>query len=405
MLKLYQREASKIQRWSYKRSAEGLNWEEIEKLPLETWFSKSLRRAQIKKGYYTYLGCQETGCTKPIFGSKKLFYQRKKGKISRDELRDARLAPIVMDGEANHYGNRKFEFDFINNQQIIFKPSKKDHIVIPLHNTSKGNRRLLERLETLANRKKIPFTIELTYKWVSVIFDESKLYETHYKPVTNRILSLDLNPNRIGLSVSEFDGVLYSEIIELSKLKGNRKNYIFQVSKYISKLANHYRVELVAFENLNIESKNHHRGKFYNKLVNNDWLRIKFLNNLKKRLNLLGIPFREVQCAYSSFVGNLTHSNYPDPIAASLEIARRSTKSYKDVDRVFPSWNPEVLPTRWKEMVATSDVQNWSELYQHLKTNSRHSYRVGLNSIDRDRVKFLKLWSYQIPITRHLITL
>ncbi len=405
MLKLYQREASRIQRWSYNRAyKEGLDWKQIEDLSIETWFDKSLTRAQIKKGYSTYLSCQETGCKHPIFGSKELFYRRKRGLISRDEWRDARLSPVVMDGEANHSGNRKFELDFINNRQVVFKPSKKYRIVIPLHNTSKGHRKLLERLETLANQKKIAFTIELTYKGISITFDESKLYNTDYQSIPNRILALDLNPNYIGLSVSESGKVVRSETINLNKLKdSNRRNYIFLVSKYISKLANHYHVAKVAFEDLNIKPENKKKGKSYNKLVNNSWIRNDLISNLKKRLNLLGIPFKEVYCAYSSLIGNLTYSNYPDPIAASLEIARRSTKGYKDPDRVFPSWNPEVLPTRWKEMVATSGLQNWIELYRDLK-RTRTQFRVGLNSINKDRIKFLKLLSYQIPISRHLVT-
>ena len=57
-------------------------------------------------------------------------------------------------------------------------------------------------------------------------------------------------------------------------------------------------------ENLTIESSDKGKGRLFNKLCNNDWLRTTLRNNLLKRCNLFGIKFLEVRPEYSSFIGN-----------------------------------------------------------------------------------------------------
>jgi hypothetical protein len=53
------------------------------------------------------------------------------------------------------------------------------------------------------------------------------------------------------------------------------------------------------------------------------WNRNRFVNNLRKRLNLCGVKLLEIYPQYSSFVGNLINRQYPDPIASSIEMNRR----------------------------------------------------------------------------------
>ena len=63
------------------------------------------------------------------------------------------------------------------------------------------------------------------------------------------------------------------------------------------------------------------KGKYYNKLVNNDWNRNYFVNNLKKWLNINSIKFLMVNPFYTSFIGQVKNPGDYDSIAASKEVA------------------------------------------------------------------------------------
>ncbi|QXO06487.1 hypothetical protein [Campylobacter phage CJLB-14] len=65
---------------------------------------------------------------KVIFGGKKNFFDRLKGKISREEYQLKRLLPLYSVGEASKNGNRKFQIEDENT--IIFKVSRKEHITL-----------------------------------------------------------------------------------------------------------------------------------------------------------------------------------------------------------------------------------------------------------------------------------
>ena len=66
---------------------------------------------------------------------------------------------------------------------------------------------------------------------------------------------------------------------------------IIQIVKNIISNAINYKCELIAFESLSIPHKNNKKGKKFNKLVNNNWCRSLFVNNLTKRCNILGIKY------------------------------------------------------------------------------------------------------------------
>jgi len=83
-------------------------------------------------------------------------------------------------------------------------------------------------------------------------------------------------------------------------------------------------------EDLNIESKDSGKGKRFNRLVNNQWNRNSFANNLEKRCNIFGIKLLKVKPEYSSFIGNFLFRtlNLPDPVLSSIEISRRGYEFY-----------------------------------------------------------------------------
>ena len=86
-----------------------------------------------------------------------------------------------------------------------------------------------------------------------------------------------------------------------------------------------------------------------------------------------------VNAAYSSTIGNVVNESHPDPIAASMEIARRGIESrvVKASKRFYPPLVPkEVLQRRWKDEVIP-DFSTWIELHNWLKATGL-KYRVPI---------------------------
>jgi len=94
----------------------------------------------------------------------------------------------------------------------------------------------------------------------------------------------------------------------------------------------------------------------------------------------------EVNAAYSSTIGNIMNSQYPDPIAASMEIARRGIESrVVKASKLFypPLVSREILVNLWKEELIP-DLFTWKELHTWLK-QSGLKYRVDIPSISMFR--------------------
>lgn len=162
----------------------------------------------------------------------------------------------------------------------------------------------------------------------------------------------------------------------------NKKKYeLCQIVQHIVGLVKHYHVEYVGVEKLSIKPKDNSIGKTFNKMINNDWNRIVFVNNLKKHLSLISCGFQEIQAEYSSTIGCCTYPEETDSVAASLELNRRLrlfldiyVKKIKEKETViFPVFNTEKL-TRWKDDISLNGIRDWKGLHLFLK-KSKSSYR------------------------------
>jgi hypothetical protein len=80
-------------------------------------------------------------------------------------------------------------------------------------------------------------------------------------------------------------------------------------------------------EDLNIEqsTKQSRQNKKYRKLVNNNWNRNLLIQQITKHIKSSSTHLILIKPEYSSIIGNLVNRNLqlPDPILASIEIARR----------------------------------------------------------------------------------
>lgn len=345
---------------------------------------------------------------KAIFGGKKQFFERKLNKITKDTFN--KNVPILLRGnKCTPHGNCKAELHIIEDNSILIKFNKKIHIKIQLPKLNREHKKQLSKLQEMCENHETFFTLELDNNYIYIQFEELNLKEQTIKnPKKDRIISLDLNPNYIGLSITDWinkdiSNIVYKEIIDLTKInkleqdsyQSNKRKYeIFEINKRIVNLVKHYRCSLVTFEKLNVEIKDHKKGKKFNKLVNNSWPRKILIDNLKKRCNLNSIKFQEILPNYSSFIGQINNPEEYDSIAASLELARRGylffkiykEKSLPKQEIMFPEFNVASIATRWKEMLlgkgyTLNDIKEWKELYYLFTKKSKSCYRF-LFSLD-----------------------
>jgi len=335
---------------------------------------------------------KERGQKKMIFGSLKEWKRFNKGIIDKEEFnRIKNSSPLLYIGmKSDNKCNRKFALD-IDNQQVIFKQDKNNHHKLKLFTTN-SRLKMLEKLQEASENNLTPITYRINQDYVWITFDESVLKEKEHEFLTDRIGSLDLNPNYIAFTIQDFTSngseIVYKSVFDLTELNKtfdkNKKDFeVIQIAKTISKLCLHYKVEMVGLEKLTMTSKNLGKGRFLNRLINNSWNRNCFVNNLKKRLNILGIQNQEIIAAYSSTVGCLDNPNETDSIAAALEIGRRTyvflnkfikkNKDFLDVDVLFPNVNRGLIKERWNSILSDYNPKNigYKGIHEYLKKEKK----------------------------------
>jgi hypothetical protein len=401
-----QRQYSSVLRWSFNRFKDKLSEKDIRHLfkdkPLknleliDTWF--------LQSAIYDAKALFSSGNTS-IFGSKENFRKRSLGKISKEEFKQNRNSPISIIGECPWNGNRKFKLNIIEENSLEFRPKRGIKIGILLPKLRNNLKKTLSRIQELCENKKISLTIKLDKCYIYFTYDETLLKiekEEKSKSILNRYAGIDLNPNYISVSIFENEERIISKTYNLfqltkkskeassskkSKYLNNKLDFeTIEISKDILKLLKHYNCSSLFLEDLNIKSENKNKGTNFNRLCNNVWKKNKFVNNLKKRCNLSNIKVYDVLPYYSSFIGNLTNLNLPDPVAASCEIARRGYNTYILKNKQFyPELiKVEVLKNLWKEDLEWI-YSSWKELFVLVK-NSKLKYRVPFSNEDVFRI-------------------
>ena len=392
---------------------------------LDSWFKQSCVKEALQIN-------STSKDRKVIFGSKFNFIQRCKGKISKEEFDAKRLSPLCSIGESSNpsvKGNRKFHIEE-NLTSILFKPKRNISIQLELPKLKRNYLDIFAKLYMLQQDASISISYKLDQNFIYISFDECKLAQVKaFKPIDNRILALDLNPNYIGWSIIDWKSETEHKLIDkgvysvkqinnkeqqLKQLKlastdpkrvylnNKRKFEILEISKNIVNLVKQNKVELIAIEDLNIKSKDKKQGNNFNKLCNNQWLRSTFVNNLNKRCNLEHIRFQKVNAAYSSFIGNVLFRNeqLPDMILSSIEISRRAYEfNLQYVKKTKPKKKNIISPdiSLYKDLLTKSleefgqkiEGKSLVDLYYFFK-NSKIKYRVSLDEIKKSRVLSLK---------------
>ena len=439
LIKEYRKQYSSVLHYAYNRRYEGISEKNIEhqisslnNIPL---IKSYLKRCAVKNA--TQL-IKDRDKKQLIFGGKRNFIERCKGKITKDEFLNKRLSKLFIIGEANQHGNRMV---VINDDLLsfTFKPTIKDRIVLSIDGRYKRYKSILNKLYNLQQDKQIPITYELDNEYIYLTYDETIIKEyIDYKPIKNRIFAIDLNPNYVGWSVVDWkssgkfevvkNGVISimdindidfnlngksSESKERIHINNKRIFETYEISKLLVNTAKYYRCEVFGLEELNIKSKDTTRGKRYNKLVNNVWNRNKLISNIKKRCNIYSIRVMLSKPNYSSFVGNFLFRDLklPDMTLASIEISRRCYEfKTQYIDKTKDKRKNIILPDvndfndryvkSLEEFNIPVEIKDLDKIYYFLK-NAKSRYRVSLD--DLNHLKFSRCFSNKSKIKKILI--
>jgi len=402
-----QRIQSSIYHVAYKRASEGLHEIEIRSIcrnlfsEIDSWIVQSA----IKKGIGQFKADWELSKNqnrefdgKRIFGGRKNFIRRLKGLISKKEWKESRLENLYLIGEGTQSGNRKFVF---NTDSIIFKPSKGIKFELALPNLHGFYSKDYANLVEAATNKVQAITISLNKTHLFLSYDETKLETARTKKIIQgRYLGVDLNPNYIGVSFfDEHLRLLDTKLYNFKQLTGKhinsdkQKHELREVAIDIGKTAQHYQIQYLFVEDLQFKQGDSGLGRGFNRLTKSQFLINEFTRMLAKYGKVV-----KVNAAYSSTIGNIVHSEYPDPIAASMEIARRGIESrvVKGSKRFYPQLvSKEVLERRWKD-VLWPNFGSWIDLHAFLKETGL-KYRVPIPDIGMFRLfssKSSNVWVY-----------
>ena len=419
LIKSYQRQYSSCLHYIYNRTLENLSQKEIkEKVKhlsninlLDSWFIQSAI-------FDAKSLCQKDN--KIIFGGKSNFFNRLKGKISKEEYQSKRLSPIYSIGEVVNKSvkaNRKFHIEQCLDI-ITFKPNKLTKIELNL--IGLGNRKsILSKLYQKQERKEIKITYKLDSEYVYISFDEQDVYSfKENNLIKNRIMSIDMNPNYIGWSIIDWKSSSEFSVVKTGvysiknindkdfNLKGKgyssddpkriyisnkRQHEILEISKNLINKALYYKCSIFSMEELNMKSSDKENGKRFNKLVNNCWCRNILVNNLIKRCNIFKIKLLKVKPEYSSFIGNFLFRslNLPDMILSSIEISRRGyefncqyvlkTKSIKkNIIQPFISDFKDLIIKSLEEFNINEKFESLVDIYYFFKKQGM-KYRVSFD--------------------------
>ena len=325
---------------------------------------KTLRLRPVGQGLHTWLilsGIKKARALfashpdgRVVFGGRRAFLERTQGRMSREEWRAARLMPLYIEGHAKSFGpqggNHLVTLDMACDQVIYHGRDGRDFpIKLLLSGKSREYRRRLNELQARCETlRDIPFTVTINESEIALTWSEPTTPAA--SGIIGRVLALDLNPARLGWAVvdpgsagagscrcaawgvfeyPEFARRLGFASDDLRSLAHNHKRRyeLAILAKKASLLAKHHHVSAVVTERLTLGPKDHCKGRWFNRLINQVWFRRGLLEPLMRRVQAAGIARTEVNPAYSSKLGNRLWADalrVPDPACAAVELGRRA---------------------------------------------------------------------------------
>ncbi len=184
-----------------------------------------------------------------IFGGKKLFLQKLNNSISNNEYKLKKLRPLNMIGASYNKGNCKFQI--ISENEILFKPSRKEHFTFNLETVGRNYKKYLNLLIKAQTANSMPITYKLDIDYIYISFESSEILECKLEnKIKDRIFAIDLNPNYIGYSVVDWKSsdeykVISSGLFSIKELNDYEYNLHLSSDNPIKKrLANKRKYEV-----------------------------------------------------------------------------------------------------------------------------------------------------------------
>ncbi len=345
-----------------------------------------------------------------VFGGAKLLERRRKGLVTRDEWREARLRPLTSVGDKDKHGNRHFRLSA--DARICVASVYGNPVTLHLPRMAGRWGAILPMLARLADAREVSLTFRLGRR-LEVSFDEMDLrrlpagtslqaakdadaaalgHRRRGRPrgagyvaprprwagadprpvhpewrepvptIPGRAVGVDLNPNWIG--VTALDGGGDPRSLDAARTLGHRLIRLdvpadAPVEVMREALAGACRVAvdraravgagLVVVEDGIGKLRSRTRGKAMNRLING-WARTVFVDMLTRKARLAGLRVTAVWGGYSTTVGNLGFA-LPDACASAAEIARRGlvVAAGRRDEGLLPAYRTEVGPGLWKD--------------------------------------------------------
>ena len=335
-----------------------------------------------------------------------------------------RIYGLYIIGRACEGGNRKVDFDLLNNKATL-KLNAKDHIELTLiPQRGKKTKKEMKILQQAIDNNEIAVTARITEHEMHLSFDEQKLngfafnkiacknkikelglkeaedkkaiYRDFYKEqehrffadkIGTRYAAIDQNPYEISLVIADKVGeqgkfnVLFERVFEISELStklglpsddpkqirqnNKRKTEIANIWTSIFEMLTHFKVGNFIREDLNLKPKTSAEKEFkeFNRQTKNVWHRQLSNELITKHTNILGIKLIGVEPCYSSFIGNMIYNKY-DPIAAAYELLRRGIVKYIPGRKFFPGTSRICSEKLTYLKSKNIEINSWAQLFK-----------------------------------------
>ncbi|MHA1257308.1 MAG: hypothetical protein ACTSPS_17095 [Promethearchaeota archaeon] len=317
-----------------------------------------------------------------VFGTKHLFRERIRKKISREEFQIRRDSSFYCVGKKQGINlNIKILPDMTLRVHRFSKEKGKKWLFIPFT----VNYRQEKWFNEILSAEK--YTVEVVRRFIK---GESRYFaHISYKIPEAEIaynfkegsVGLDFNYNFVSLcnvarngNFKSYDEINFKNLHTLRK--NCRKNYIsYKMDKVINYCINKKKGLVV--ENLSIDSEFSY-NKVFNRKLNN--FRTTALELLERKCLKRGIAIRKVHPAYTSLIGKYKYSrsyNLSTHILASYVIARRGLGFKEEIPTVYKwllSQVGEIIEPRLKK---SSPYYEWSQIHDFFKHSGITSFKTS----------------------------
>ncbi|MBM7855511.1 IS605 OrfB family transposase, partial [Desulfohalotomaculum tongense] len=287
-----------------------------------------------------------------IFGGKKLFYERCKGNITKEEWQTARNNRYVSRGDKAKGGNLntrlyeaggKIYLEIAAEPVQVGKVVRYKRITVPVYlahkpskKTGKINGRnyrqmVIDYLKT-GRAYQVEIIRENDRYYVHVTFEED--IPVPYKAL-NGAFGVDTNPAGLGVTQTDylgnFKGSVWINCPEWTYARAaRRENLIGETAKLVADIVKNAECALVV-EDLKFKNDKDVSAKFNR--ISHGFIYAKFLQAVERRALREGIPLKKIKPAFTSIIGVLKYqeqygiSNHE---AAAYVIARRGMGCQKE---------------------------------------------------------------------------